>query len=55
MRRKLLDGTITEEELQRLRELEAKHGLEPMEDPNAGEMNLSKISDQDNFQELPPV
>jgi hypothetical protein len=54
LRRKLMDGTITEEELRRLRELEAKYGLEPMEVP-IEDMNLSKISDQDNFQELPPV
>lgn len=35
LRRKLMDGTITEEELRRLRELEDKYGLEHMEDPNA--------------------
>lgn len=33
MRRKLLDGTITEEELRRLRELEKKLGLDPIENP----------------------
>lgn len=63
LRRKLLAGEITEEELKRLRELEAKHGLEEMKDPFADEsgenleddLNHSKITDHDNFSELPPV
>lgn len=29
----MLDGTITEEELRRLRELERKLGLDPIENP----------------------
>ena len=33
LRKKLLDGTITEDELRRLRELEAKYGLEHIENP----------------------
>jgi len=33
LRKKLLDGTITEEELRRLRELEAKYGLEQIKNP----------------------
>ena len=33
LRKKLLNGTITEEELRRLRELEAKYGLEHIENP----------------------
>jgi len=41
LRQKLLDGTITEEELRRLRELEAKYGLEAMEDPFAAQKLLN--------------
>jgi sulfite reductase beta subunit-like hemoprotein len=33
LRLKLLNGTITEEELRRLRELEAKYGLEAIANP----------------------
>lgn len=57
LRRKLANGEITEEELRRLRELEDKHGLEHAKDPNDNEdeVNQSRITDQDNFQELPPV
>lgn len=69
----MLDGTITQEELDRLRELERKYGLEEMQNPFEAQkllnqefddninqsmndsMNHSKISDKDNFQELPPV
>jgi hypothetical protein len=35
LRQKLLNGEITEEELRRLRELEAKYGLEEMNNPFA--------------------
>lgn len=74
LRRKLLDGTITEDELRRLRELEKKLGLEPIENPFEKQQALneefdqnmqdaeddedilhSRITDQDNFQDLPPV
>jgi hypothetical protein len=77
LRKKLMDGTITEEELRRLRELEAKFGLEEMKDPfeeqkkmnqqfeenmfeqeeavGEGDFMHSRITDQDNFSELPPV
>ena len=33
LRKKLMNGDITEEELRRLRELEEKYGLEPAENP----------------------
>ncbi len=55
LRRKLLSGEITDEELRRLRELEAKYGMDELKDPFADQklmnqefdenMNLSKISD----------
>jgi hypothetical protein len=33
LRKKFLDGTITEDELKRMRELEIKYGLEPITNP----------------------
>lgn len=45
MRRKLLDGTITEEELRRLRELEKKLGLDPIENPFEKQQELNEEFD----------
>lgn len=69
LRRKLLSGEITDEELKRLRELEDKYGLEHIKNPFEEQIQLneefddnmeddlmnSRITDQDNFSELPPV
>lgn len=46
LRKKLLDGTITEEELRRLRELEAKYGLDPIANPFEQQMKLNDEFDQ---------
>lgn len=50
LRKKLLAGTITEDELRRLRELEGKYGLEPIENPFDQQKQLNEVF-EDNMQD----
>lgn len=64
-------GKLTDEEIARLRELQLKYGIEPDENMFGQQVQLneefddnmqdddelmhSRITDQDNFSELPPI